>query len=93
MTDSLFALTAGVVDYAGLFPPAALAMAPAVEAYAHYLADPHQAMLGRFVIPVARLTEFDRVAAEHLPRGERSTPWALTALVGPDPAQCRQLNL
>jgi len=84
VTDSISALTAGVVDYAGLFPPAALAMAPAVQAYADYFTDPHRTMLGRFVVPVARLAEFDRVAAEHLPRGERSQPWEITALVGPD---------
>lgn len=86
MTDSLVALTAGVVDYAGLFPPAGLEMSAAVQAYAQYLLDPHRAMLGRFVVPVARLAEFDREAADYLPKGERSTPWCVTALVGPDPA-------
>jgi hypothetical protein len=52
------ALLSGLVDYAGLFPPAGLDMAGAVERYANHHRGPRAWMLGRFVVPVARLTEF-----------------------------------
>ena len=84
MKESLEILLAGVIDYAGLFPPAALEMGAAVESYAEYLRDPDRRMLGRFVVPVVRLREFDEAAAELLPRGEGSEPWHLSALPGPD---------
>jgi hypothetical protein len=54
---STTALLAGVVDYAGLFPPAGLPMADAVTAYRQALAGPAAWMLGRFVAPAARLEE------------------------------------
>ncbi len=47
----------GSIDYAGLFPPAALEMDAAVRNYASYAAGGDAAMLGRFVAPVARLNE------------------------------------
>lgn len=43
------ALLARIVDYAGLYPPASLALASAVRAYAAYRAGPAAWMLGRFV--------------------------------------------
>lgn len=84
LTASLAALVTSTVDYAGLFPPAALDMPAAVEAYASYLRDPARFMLGRFVVPVARLREFDDAAAPLLPRGDGSEPWRLSALTGAD---------
>jgi hypothetical protein len=74
------ALLGGIVDYAGLFPPAALDLPTAVRNYASYLEDADAWMLGRFVIPVARLTELDEAG---LPRAP-AQPWRLTALVGGD---------
>ncbi|MCL4213229.1 MAG: hypothetical protein KJZ74_04885 [Gemmatimonadales bacterium] len=84
---ALRALLGGLVDYAGLFPPAALPMPDAVARYARYASGPHRTMLGRFVLPVARLDEF-AVAADHvLPRGADGVspagPWRLSALAGP----------
>jgi hypothetical protein len=84
MKRSLEVLLTGVVDYAGLFPPAALDMAAATESYAQYLTDPARRLLGRFVVPVVRLREFDEAASDLLPRGETSEPWRLTVLPGPD---------
>jgi hypothetical protein len=55
---ALRTLVAGVVDYAGLFPPAALEMSTAVANYASYRASDDAWMLGRFVVPVARLDEW-----------------------------------
>jgi hypothetical protein len=48
----------GIVDYAGLFPPAGLDMKSAVSAYAEYHAGKDRDLLGRFVVPWKRLEEF-----------------------------------
>ena len=56
---ALRTLLAGVVDYAGLFPPAALDMSAAVAHYAASRAGPDAWMLGRFVVPAARLHELE----------------------------------
>lgn len=63
----LRALLTGLIDYAGLFPPAKLPMAPAVENYARYIKGPHRWMLGRFICPVSRLEEFRAAASRLLP--------------------------
>lgn len=73
-----------LIDYAGLFPPAQLDLPAAVREYAAALAGPHRAMLGRFVLPLARLAEFDAVLAA-LPSSETSR-WQLSVLAGSDAA-------
>ena len=72
------ALLAGVVDYAGLFPPAALDMAPAVDEYAAALDGPAAWMLGRFVLPASRLPELSRALAA---RAVPAAPWRTSAIV------------
>jgi hypothetical protein len=57
--ESLRALLESLIDYAELFPPAALDMKTAVRNYARYLECEHSWMLARFVVPVARLEEFE----------------------------------
>lgn len=59
-----------LVDYAGLFPPAALSMHAAAEAYAAARAGAHAWMLGRFIVPASRLDEL--AAVEPAPSPERS---------------------
>lgn len=54
---SLRVLLANLIDYAGLFPPAALPMEEAVRNYARYREGEHAWMLGRFVVPQARAGE------------------------------------
>jgi hypothetical protein len=78
---SVRTLLHGIVDYAGLFPPAALDMADAVRSYAAYRAGGEAWMLGRFVLPVARIGEFERVASESLPDGQGES-WRLSAILG-----------
>jgi len=74
------------IDYAGLFPPAGLAMRPAAENYAAYHAGPHAWALGRFVAPASRLAELETAAAGLLPEQPTTVPWRLSVLLGPDPA-------
>ena len=71
-TSALRALLESLVDYAGLFPPAGLDMPTAVRNYASYHSGPQAWMLGRFVVPVARLDEFEQAwQAQGSPSGRR----------------------
>jgi hypothetical protein len=63
MNDAVRSLLTGLIDYAGLFPPAAVSMAEAVANYAEYRASADAWALGRFVLPVSRLEEFEAAAA------------------------------
>jgi hypothetical protein len=78
------ALLADLVDYAGLFPPAALGMDAAVAEYARWRGAPEAFMLGRFVAPAARLVELGRAADTLLPEPGGGEPWRVSALVGAD---------
>jgi hypothetical protein len=79
--NSLYLLLRNAIDYAGLFPPAKLGMHAAVESYAAYIASEHSWMLGRFIVPLSRLGEFERASRHTLP-GEGRTPWHLSVLGG-----------
>ena len=68
----------GIVDYAGLYPPAALTMAAAVRNYAHYRVGSTGWMLGRFVCPCAALAQFSTDAESVLPRDAGDVPWRLS---------------
>jgi hypothetical protein len=77
-------LLEGIVDYAGLFPPASLPMRPAVETYARHRAGAEAWMLAAFVVPVSRLQEFgDAVRALSDPGDQ---PWPLSLLLAADPS-------
>ncbi len=78
------ALLDGLVDYAGLFPPAALSMDEAAAEYARGRRSPEAFMLGRFVLPAGRLAELSRSADAHLPEPGAGEPWRLSALLGAD---------
>lgn len=75
------ALLRGAIDFAGLFPPAALAMPDAAARFAGYRASDDAWALGRFVVPAARLAELEEVVAG-LPGDAAAEPWRLSALVG-----------
>lgn len=57
MTNSLRTLLEGLIDYAGLFPPAALPMHDALRNYIRYRKGDHAWALGRFVVAAERLQE------------------------------------
>jgi len=58
----------GLIDYAGLFPPAALSLEPALEEYARLRTDEDSWMLGRFVVNSAQLAAVAG-RADLLPKG------------------------
>jgi hypothetical protein len=79
--QSVRTLLSGIVDYAGLFPPSTVSIDEAVANYAAYRSGPHAWMLGRFVLPVARLVEFLSAAETRLTTGDA---WRLSAVAGED---------
>ncbi|MCA9300169.1 MAG: hypothetical protein KDA28_13945 [Phycisphaerales bacterium] len=91
MKRTIELLTTGLVDYAGLFPPAKLDMGPAVEAYARHRMGPHAPMLARFVCPVSRLGDLTAKASMLMPgtfatSGYREhadvlDPWRISAII------------
>jgi hypothetical protein len=78
-------LLEGLVDYAGLFPPARLDMPAAVREYAAHRESDAAWMLGRFIVPSARLEEMEDAAAALLPRDGGLGPWPISLLGGSDP--------
>ena len=78
------ALLEGLVDYAGLFPPAAETMRQAIEGYASYLKGPDRDALGRLIIPFSRLKEFESAVSEFLPRETGRAPWKLSVIATGD---------
>lgn len=90
-TRSLRSLMGGLIDYAGLFPPAKLAMQPAAEEYFRALGGQHEWMLSRFVCPANRLEELTTAASMLMPGtnatsgyrefADASEPWRISALV------------
>jgi hypothetical protein len=73
---SLRALLARSIDYAGLFPPANLALEPALRNFSEYIRVPESWMLGAFILPIA---EFD-AAARHLSDFDYGHPLRISAL-------------
>jgi hypothetical protein len=87
---SVRTLLSGLIDYAGLFPPAKLDMARAAEAYNRARVGEHEWMLGRFICPVSRLDELTRHASALMPGtagtsgyreyADAGEPWRISAL-------------
>jgi hypothetical protein len=76
------AVLEGLIDYAGLFPPAGLGMSDTVRNFAAYQRRPDSWALARLVVPVSRLAEFEQ-ALDALPEVDRlGTRWPITALLG-----------
>ena len=57
---SLYAFLNGLIDYAGLFPPANLDLQTAIKNYAQYIHSIDSWMLGPFVIPITKLNELSK---------------------------------
>ncbi len=83
-------LLSGLIDYAGLFPPAQLPMTEAVAEFARQRSGTHAWVLAKFVVPTARLGEFSDALVEH---HKADGQWSLSALIrnGDDEALGEQL--
>jgi hypothetical protein len=83
--ESVRALLGEAIDYAGLFPPAGLDMAASARNFAKFAAGPASWALGRFIVPVSRLEEFNFAVADLAVKGG-AAPWRLSVLGGSDPS-------
>ena len=77
-------LVSEIVDYAGLFPPAKLPLDEVVDNYETYLSSDLAWMLGRLVLPIGKLAEFEQYATFV----HSQQHWKISALIPPisDPA-------
>jgi hypothetical protein len=82
VSKALRTLLEGIVDYAGLFPPAALDLPSAARNYKAYLSSDDRWMLGRFVVGVAKLPELRGTVAALRGKGDA---WPVS-VVAPDAA-------
>jgi hypothetical protein len=73
---ALRALASHLIDYAGVYPPAALPLAEAVEQYREILAGPENWILNRMVLPARKLADV-RLGGE----------WRVTLVVDGEPGQ------
>jgi hypothetical protein len=73
---SLRVLLSNLVDYAGLYPPAALSLHEVVQKYAGYRTSPYAWVLNRLVLPGAKLAE-----------APTSEGWRITLLVDDEPGE------
>ncbi|MCA1590071.1 MAG: hypothetical protein LC734_06695, partial [Acidobacteria bacterium] len=90
--ESVRILLTGIIDYAGVFPPSQISMPEAVANFAKYQISEFGWMLGRFVLPVARLGEFLETAEGVA--GTSSDGWRLSALASEDIVDTiRRINL
>ena len=81
--ESVQIFLTGLIDYAGLFPPAELDMESAVRNYVSYRSGDYAWALGRFIAPIARLEEFERIAQDFLPCDSGAGSWQVTVLCSP----------
>jgi hypothetical protein len=79
MTPTLIAFMDGLIDYAGLFPPARLGMKQATETFLRHLDGDFEWILGCFICPVSRLGEF----SEHRSVLEKHAPIQVSVLGTP----------
>jgi len=91
LLPTLRPLLDALIDYAGLFPPAALSLAAAVEEYDRQRRGPYAFMLGRFVVPLARLEELAG-AVSRLPQDGVPGPWPLSVLVAAEAPEIERLT-
>lgn len=78
-------LLRGAIDYAGLFPPAALSLPDAVRLHARYRESADGWALGRFVLPAERIREYDAAVERLRLEGGTDGAWEVSVLVGPSP--------
>lgn len=76
LQSSTQAYLAQIIDYAGLFPPAQLSLDEAIRNYAEYQQHADAWMLGKFVMPVGRISELE--AYLHLFSADRKLDLSVT---------------
>lgn len=67
----------GIIDYAGLFPPADLSLDTSIQKYSQYRKNDDAWMLSRYIIPASRLAELNPYKKNLFAEGE---PFAFSVL-------------
>jgi len=80
---ALSAALTSFIDYAGLFPPAGLDLQTTVANHERYARSAESWLLGRCVVPCARLPELGATLGASMVPGRA---WTIAALVGPTDA-------
>lgn len=80
--DARHAALGGLIDYAGLFPPAALGMDAAVAEYRAARESSSAWMVDRFICPAARLESLVGELTATMTTGEE--PWRIAVTAGPE---------
>jgi len=95
LARSLEKLLADLIDYAGMFPPAALSMEEALENYRRYRDGKHAWMLGRFIVPAVRAAEVPADVPVNVieAKTERRRPGGWPGGVPPPYIEITDLNL
>ena len=75
--DARAAFLTGLIDDAGLFPPASLPMDEAVAAHRESRGGEHGWMLARFISPASRLPDL----AKWLPEEDPAGPWRVSVIL------------
>jgi len=83
LIDGPTALFGGLIDYAGIFPPALLALDDAAVEYRSARRGEHAWMLGRFLATTSRLEDLAGVLTRSMTTGE--APWPVGAIVDEAP--------
>ena len=78
ISDARRVAFAGLIDYAGLFPPASLDMAGAVSGYREARASSHGWVADRFIVPASRLVELAGELTPSMAADEE--PWRISAI-------------
>jgi hypothetical protein len=89
LLDARRVLFAGLIDYAGLFPPASLDMEAAVAEYRAARSGPHAWIVARFICTASRLEELTGVLTATMTAGEPS--WPVSVVLDGDLAHAASL--
>jgi hypothetical protein len=81
MFASVRALLNGIIDYAGMFPPAKLPLEQAFRNYLRYQQEAESWMLARFICPIARLIDLASLP-EVIDRTEIPVPFSVLGTGG-----------
>ncbi len=73
--DARTAAFAALIDFAGVFPPASMALVDAVDAYRRLRSGDQSWVAGRFLCRASQLTELAAIATASFTKGER--PWEI----------------
>jgi hypothetical protein len=81
----------GLIDYAGLYPPASLTLEAVARNYATYRTSAEAWLLGRLIVPAERLPEVEALA--QMAGASGGARWPMSVLVGGPSAIARNLEL